>query len=398
MKLRRNGKNDDADDEESFERDDALGEVDLEEDDPLSPEGTPWRYRNPQAFKRLLAAGGICFVAAIAFVVIVLRPLDTTPDKVRDALASSRSVVLDIAVLTNSSVKLKEIRAAGRTAELQLPVIDASIQAVNATNDPHYIRPAVAVLNAERSYLEAFAELQGMGDRKLKIWRTSRKDATIEQKKIGLVRPLITELDVAEIDTVVPTSRQLEVPMEHLDDTIKAAARKIGPWLRRLYAAQMRQKAEISAYAQYGGQVRAGDKQYQALRDDTQRWTAEVDQYGSTYQAAYEYLAGAHEARVQLRDQLSATSAPPGVQPSQDSLVSILGESISLIESAGQGLGEEMVGTEDDYRQSAGWQNFQSGSDSITSSWPSTMAEWSAALDAAIRSVKSRSMPKRPDV
>jgi len=265
MKLRKgqSGGDDDAPGEQQTDSH-VDGDFEYDEDeDLLSPEGTPWRFRNPQAFRNLFIGAGVAVLAAVALVVVVLRPLDTTPDKIRDALAASRRAVLETSVEVSSSAKLRQIRVAASSANSRIAVVDRSIVAVSATDDLHYERPALAVLNAEKRYLQAIGDLQVMGDRKLQMWKKSRRNATIEQKKIGLFKPLVNELDVGEINTILPTSNQLEVPLEHLDTTISAAARRIGPWLRRLFAAKMRQKAEIAAYSQYGDQFGQGNSAYE---------------------------------------------------------------------------------------------------------------------------------------
>ena len=369
-----------------------------EDEDLLSPEGTPWRFRNPQAFRNLFIGAGVALLAAVAFVVVVLRPLDTTPDKVRDALAASRRAVLETAVDVNSAEKLRQIRVAASSANSRIAIVDSSIVAVSATGDLHYERPALAVLNAEKRYLQAIGDLQVMGDRKLRMWKKSRRNATIEQKKIGLIKPLVNELDVGEINAILPTSNQLEVPLEHLDTTISAAARKIGPWLRRLFAAKMRQQAEIEAYTQYGDQFGQGNSAYEDMRTDTENWSNDVSANGSSCQSAGENLAGFYQARSELRDRMSAAQAPPGVESPQDSIVTIIGQSMDHIQSAGEGIGTACLSDDTDYRDTTGWQNFQSGSTEISNTWPSARASWQEALDEAIKLVRRRSMPQRPDV
>ena len=375
------------------------GEFEYDEDeDLLSPEGTPWRFRNPQAFRNIFIGAGVALLAAVAFVVVVLRPLDTTPDKIRDALAASRRAVLETAVDVNSAEKLRQIRVAAAAANSRIAVVDRSIVAVSSTNDLHYERPALAVLNAEKSYLQAIGDLQVMGDRKLRMWKASRRTATIEQKKIDSIKPLVAELDVAEINTVMPTNEQLESPLEHLDTTISAAARKIGPWLRRLFAAKMRQKAEIAAYSQYGDQFGQGNSAYEDMRTDTENWSSDVSANGSSCQSAGENLAAFYQARSELRDRMSAAQAPPGVESPQDSIVTIIGQSMDHIQSAGEGIGTACLSDDTDYRDTTGWQNFQSGSADISNTWPSARAAWQSALDEAIKLVRRRSMPERPNV
>ena len=405
MKLRK-GQSSEDDDEPGEQQTDSYVDDEFEYDedeDLLSPEGTPWRFRNPQAFRNLFIGAGVALLAAVAFVVVVLRPLDTTPDKIRDALAASRRAVLETAVDVNSAEKLRQIRVAAAAANSRIAVVDRSIVAVSSTNDLHYERPALAVLNAEKSYLQAIGDLQVMGDRKLRMWKASRRTATIEQKKIDSIKPLVAELDVAEINTVMPTNEQLESPLEHLDTTISAAARKIGPWLRRLFAAKMRQKAEIAAYSQYGDQFGQGNSAYEDMRTDTENWSSDVSANGSSCQSAGENLAAFYQARSELRDRMSAAQAPPGVESPQDSIVTIIGQSMDHIQSAGEGLGTAYFsdGTDcddTDYRDTTGWQNFQSGSADISNTWPSARAAWQSALDEAIKLVRRRSMPERPNV
>jgi hypothetical protein len=400
MKLRK-GQSSEDDDEPGEQQTDSYVDDEFEYDedeDLLSPEGTPWRFRNPQAFRNLFIGAGVALLAAVAFVVVVLRPLDTTPDKIRDALAASRRAVLETAVDVNSAEKLRQIRVAAAAANSRIAVVDRSIVAVSSTNDLHYERPALAVLNAEKSYLQAIGDLQVMGDRKLRMWKASRRTATIEQKKIDSIKPLVAELDVAEINTVMPTNEQLESPLEHLDTTISAAARKIGPWLRRLFAAKMRQKAEIAAYSQYGDQFGQGNSAYEDMRTDTENWSSDVSANGSSCQSAGENLAAFYQARSELRDRMSAAQAPPGVESSQDSIVTIIGQSMDHIQSAGEGIGTACLSDDTDYRDTTGWQNFQSGSADISNTWPSARAAWQSALDEAIKLVRRRSMPERPNV
>ena len=400
MKLRKgqSGGDDDAPGEQQTDShvDDEF-EYD-EDEDLLSPEGTPWRFRNPQAFRNLFIGAGVAVLAAVAFVVVVLRPLDTTPDKIRDALAASRRAVLETSVEVNSAAKLRQIRVAAGAANSRIAVVDRSIVAVSATDDLHYERPALAVLNAEKRYLQAIGDLQVMGDRKLQMWKKSRRNATIEQKKIGLIKPLVNELDVGEINTILPTSNQLELPLEHLDTTISAAARRIGPWLRRLFAAKMRQKAEIAAYSQYGDQFGQGNSAYEDMRTETNNWSNDVSANGSSCQSAGENLARFYQARSELHDRMSAAQAPPGVESSQGSIVGIISQSMDLIQSAGEGMAEDCAYSDTDYRDTAGWQNFQSGSAEISNTWPSARAAWRSPLDDAIKLVRRRAMPQRPDV
>ena len=364
----------------------------------VAPEDTPWRYRNPQAFKRLLAACGLGVVALAAVLVVVLRPFDTTPDKVQAALSDSRVAVLDTAVDVKEAEKLKEIREAGRQAETRIPVIDRSIAAVRATNDLRYERPALVLLEAEKRYLEAVASTQELTDRKLRRWKKMRVEATVEKKKVGAVTPLIAALDVGEQGEVLPTTAQMEAPLVYLDDTITAAAKKIGPWLKRLYIAKLRKKMELQAMGEYGTSMDSGDREYTAMRDDTQAWADSVEANGSSYEDAYMYLYEAREKRIALRDALDSAQRPADVEDEHQALIEILNESITLIEDAGYGITDEATGYEDDYRDSEGWQNFQSGSDTISGSWPAAMQALRNELASAKRKVQARKLPKRPDV
>ncbi len=366
--------------------------------DFVAPEGTPWRYRNPQAFRRLTVIAGLSVVAGLAVLVVILRPLDTTSETVRKAMVASRKAVLESAVDINSAKKLRQIRAAAVAAERRIPVINDSIATVDGTNDLHYERPAIAVLESEKRYLQALADLQTMGDRKLTMWKSKRRQTTIERKRIGAMRPLIDSLDVAQLAEILPSEPQMEQPLKHLDTTISAAAKVIGPWLRRLYAARVRKEMELASMSQYGDAVRGAGSQYTAMRKETQSWADSVSSDGSTYEDAYIYLYGAREQRIAVRDGLQSAQRPAAVTAEHDALVSIVDGSIGLIEQAGVGLADQQFGAEDDYSNSQGWQNFQSGSGSINSSWPSAMQSWSSALDDAVRRVRARKLPRRPDV
>lgn len=300
----------------------------------------PWRYRHRTAFVALIALIGVLVAGAAAAAIVVLRPFETTADRVDENLASARTKTVETATAARRARKLVEIRAVGADAEKRLDAFDDAIAEVKDTDDPHYVRPAVAALRSERAYVENMAGLSRLTDRRISRWRPLRVGLGVSMAKLDATRPAITDLGLSSGDHALAASAALHTPVDHLDRVLARAGRVLRAWFRRLAIARVAQRRDLATLGAYEAAGREIISRYQGLRADTQRWSDRVAKDGSTYDDAYRYLATAAAARKELRSRLAALSPPPEFASAHKTLVSVLDRSVAAILAAGEGLGQ----------------------------------------------------------
>lgn len=419
-----------------------------------APVRLPWRYRHRRVTHVGVAVVLVAVAGAVAALVVLLRPFESDPDVARAALRDTRLVSDRAAGNAFRTRRLRDVRQAGREAVGDVKSIDGAIHRVRALDDYRYVRPVLEALRAQRGYAAEIAALRDLTDRSVGEWGARRVGLTVAQGRLRAARPAVAQLELGSLASLLPAPRRLELPVDHLAALIGHAARELKGWFRRLAGARRAQAAELQAALGYAGSVRAAFTEYEGLRADTQRWSTSVANDGSTYEAAYSYLASAIAARQALRTRLSAGTPPASLGPVHRAVLSVIDRSIEALTSAGEGLSDFQFQPDDtepppadytppdynvpdytppdtepspsdspgydtgpdttdpsytdaayrpvaqyqDYRDTPGWKSFVASSDDITSAWTSAKSSWEAALGSLIAAIKGRAMPRRPDV
>jgi hypothetical protein len=366
---------------------------------------TTARPRRRRARRVVGAVLGVLAFAAIAaagvFVALQARPApDTSNDVARASLTASRGGVADVATQADEAGKLAEIRQLGSAAQDRLGVVNRKLDALKDVKDPKYGVPVRAALTAESNYLTALGELRGMQDTDLRDWRQIRPRVEAAQVALERTRPRVLALGLGAPATLLPEVAGMRDGTISLDRVIRRAGTKLRRWKIRLKNAKLANAADLASINGYAGTMRGYLERYSGLRAEMQNLSDEINA-GTTYDRAYQGLGDARTAREGVLGSIKSLSPPPASAGPQNTIASVIGESIQALDDAIAGVATyqtDFEGQYFDYQDTPGWQNYLTASERISGEFSSARGAWESSIQGQIDEVEARDLPPKPDV
>jgi hypothetical protein len=352
--------------------------------------------------RKVLAAIGSAVVLGLAGAsayLLVLKPSSTAPQETETALAASASALersIDSAARAN---RLVDVRRAGDSAADALLVLADQRQVVADLSSDRYRSAASAMLQAEHGYLRQLRRLEGLGPSRLGRWSGIKR--RLQRAATGLAQalPAVRELELDHPAKVLPGLPVIDQAATELDSLITDAARRLAVWRDKLATAKAARASDLAEATSYSDALRGYLDQYDDLRSETDDWTQQVESVGATYDEAYQFLGDAAGARQTIHDSIAGLTAPGPLGGPQSRLESVLSTAVQAMSAASSGIATYQFDySYTDYKQTPGWQEFQSASGEISDEYAAARAEWEGAIESYIASIESRPLPKRPVV
>ena len=119
-----------------------------------------------------------------------------------------------------------------------------------------------------------------------------------------------------------------------------------------------------------------------------------------TYDEAYLFLSDAGQQRRNLRDSLTSTAVPDLLRSDHDAVITVIDRAVRAVQSAYDGLqqSQDYYCTACYYRDTPGWQQFQSESGVIGKRYAAAIAGWEQAAAGAEDTIGKRALPAQPDL
>jgi hypothetical protein len=366
---------------------------------------SPRSRRGRRARRVVGAVLGVVALLAIAaagvFMALNARPApDTSDDAARASLAASRGGVAEVATQADTAGKLAEIRQLGVIAQDRLGVVNRKLDALRDVKDPKYRVPVRAALTAESNYLTALGELRAMQATDLRDWRQIRPRVEAAQIALARTRPRVLALQLGVAEALLPEVPTMRDGTTSLDRVIRRAGTKLRRWQIRVKKTKVANAGDLASLNGYAGTMRDYLERYSGLRAEMQNLSNEINA-GTTYDRAYQGLGDARIAWQGVLESIKSLSPPPASAGPQNSIGSVLGESIQALEDAIAGVAayqSDFEGQYFDYQDTPGWQNYLTASDRISGEFSTARGAWESSVQGQLDEVESRDLPPKPDV
>lgn len=156
--------------------------------------------------------------------------------------------------------------------------------------------------------------------------------------------------------------------------------------------------AEVNAFTdQLDGIV----SRYSSARGELSEWIDNVDQYGSSFNAAYSKLDQQVELRNQLRSELAALTPPDPFGADQAALLAVMDRAVTATQDAYRGIEEFQF--DFNYRylyyyDTPGWRSFEAQTDEISDSYEAALAAYESRKTDVVKRLEKRvPLPELPD-
>ena len=288
---------------------------------------------------------------------------------------------------------LQSLKSAATVADLRKVGSDAA-PAKSALDKAAQALPEGAgkqTLTASGTALSALAQLASIDADNTGSWPATRA---------GLAQTF-GQLAAASASGSATGQTALTDALASADAVVSAAAAAIADWKAKTDAAIKARGADIESVDAYATSFRSQAKGYGQLRQDLSAFTDRVEAPGVnvSYFEGYQFLSQAAQDRRRVRDSMISSKVPKNLQQPHDAVVAALSRGIVAVQSAYDGLEQSQDCYQSCYyRDTPGWQAFQSESDAISKSYSAAVTQWDAAVVAEKTAVENRALPAKPTV
>lgn len=338
------------------------------------------------AVATLVAAGVIAFALLVGF--------GPSQDQLAVLSAHSQSQqLLDEAAAASSTADLRDVAALAEQAQA------ASTQAWEAA-EPGSVEAALLA-----GYSDLAAGLTAMsaidGDN-LALWRDARQQINTgaEQINAAAAGGLL-------IDGQDPTI-SVDAATGHVNEVVAEGRQTLADWAKHDTRVQQNnadvtaERTELQSYRAEGDSILDS---YINLRNDTADFSDEIRSGGVSYGMAFDYFGGGESDRRDLANRMQALNYPDGVAAEHAHMVAVITAGAVAMNAAYDGVDETYECNDNpwgydfcDYRDSSGWQRFQSESDRITGEFDTARSQWTSTIDDRLDSLTLQERPVKPVV
>jgi hypothetical protein len=302
------------------------------------------------------------------------------PALANDAVKASTSLLTSL----QSAKSTHALRTLGDTAAADRAAVAEAATALPPGEDKR-------VLAGYAAALRALSELSKIDGEHTSGWTGSRAKLALTFGQIAAERGSTGGAGVRVA---------LDSALTSADKLVQSAAAAIADWRAKSAAAIKARNADTKSLAAYASLVRGQTKTYEQLRHDLSAFTARVEDSNVvvTYAEGYDFLAQAMQDRRDVRNLLVGADPPAGVRKAHQRVVAVVDRGIAAVQSAYDGLAQSQDCYYCYYRDTPGWQRFQSESTGISQSYTSAMAKWESAVATSRTAIANRVLPQKPTV
>jgi len=344
---------------------------------------------------------GVVVVLAVVAAVVLLWPDGGPGVDVNAELVAGADTAEESLTTFSQAELLEDLSAAAVQAETAAATYDARVETLAEVGDEEVRAAAVDLLAAEQALVAAYgATFAEYTTRDLRRW--DRRQEVLERRldQVEEAQAALVSLQQDDLTARIDVDRladQLTTLDRLLDDKLET----FQEWVQERNAALGSQAAASFGLQGYAAPMRGLIDQYEGLREELGDWTAELDRRIVFVSEALTVLSNATTARRSIGNEMRTLQPPPALAAAHASIVGILDEAASALESAYEGI---IVYVNDpfyaytDVRQTPGWTTFQVASDRISASLDSAITTWESARAAEQQRINASLVPDRPEL
>lgn len=355
-----------------------------------------------------IAAGATLAVLAIVAVSVVLLggssdetaepvgPTGPPPVKPQALMDLADAAAIEGLEPFERAATLAQINEASGAAERSGQEIDALLEDLPRITSPAARTATETALKSTRAILTSFAALKGFDGGNDVQWvmvstaaedeADAREDATDRLVELGAYE---AEEDVLE---------QLDSTIDQVDARLGAIAAQLSTWRTQVKQIEADKAQRLAALDAYAESVRPLLDRYSGLRRDAQDFVDRVDTVGATYDEAYSFFESAASQRQSIRTSLATLTPPAKMAASHSGLLAVIDTAIGAVNDAAAGVRQDEFSYFTYYKDTPGWQTFESKSDQITGAYDSAVGVWNDAVDAERAEIEAIPLPPKPTV
>lgn len=349
----------------------------------------------PQLKRRIaIAAAASIIVAGLAIAAwfFLLRGPDlTTYDAgFSDAMSAAERVEDEMASL-NRPAELDAFAREVRSAERDAEKVESDLVAIESEDHRLALEELVT---AEREVFSEFIRLATL------------PSAEVNNGEFSSLRSLLADFDTSfsatqELRTSdgVPGAIDLDAaPLRRALLDLAAYRERVLEQRARIKRHNSARAAELATVEAFVGEFDGIVGRYAASRTELSDWI-ESTNAGATWDEAYTTLGQQQERRSALRAELAGLETPAEFTEAKNGLLSIMDQAIDAVGAASRGMREyQFDWSYWDFRETPGWIEFESATDTISSELSSVLGAYEATKSEVIgRLSHHKELPELPD-
>lgn len=348
-----------------------------------------------------LVGGGILLVVALVVAAILLWPEDTVEIDTDAELASGSEQLSESVRAFSDADQFEDLRAAATAATDGAGTYQDRIDALADLGDEELLAAAVGVLGAERTLLQSLGRtFEDYATRDFRVW--PQRSETLERRvnQLEARQDALAALENEDITAVADVDAAHEM-ITDLNRLVDAKIEEYQAWVEERDRAAGSKAAALFGLNAYARPMQDLISQYSGLRAELDRWTDRLDTEIVYASEAYDVLGDAVDARVSVGNQMRALQPPPALANVHASLVALIDEASSAVESAYASVTEYLYDSYYGYwdvRNTPEWGAFEDASSRISANLDASISSWNAARDAEEQRIQAQPVPERPEL
>lgn len=349
------------------------------------------RRRRGRKTIALIASLLLVLAAAAAAWFFFLRPPDLTvyDAEMKNAATIAEGVEDGLQDLENPG-DLPAFATVLDSAQDDLGDVDKAAQSLE---DAEHHAALVEVVETEDALLAEMARLATL------------PSGSIEASEFSSLPELVDEFETAyaaaQALRVAPgTPSEIELSHNILERTLYDLAeyrKEVIAERARITRANRERAKELAATRAFIGEFDGIVARYADSRTELSDWIEETNA-GATFYEAYQTLDQQQARRTELRDELAALEAPAEFADAKTELLGIMDTAIDAMGAASRGMAEYQYDWSYwDFRDTPGWQQFESATSDITTRFSATLSDYEATKESVLKKLSKKTpLPDLP--
>jgi hypothetical protein len=350
----------------------------------------------------VIVGGGVALVAALIVAAILLWPDGGGEEiDVNGELASGSDQLTESMRSFSEADLFVDLDAASATATDAAATYQDRIDALTDLGDEELLAAATGVLTAERTFLQSLGRtFEGYQARDFRVWPERSEVLERRVDQLEAKQAELAALENADITATADVGAAHEL-LTDLGRLIDGKVEEYEAWVEERDAAAGSVFSALAAVNAYANPMRDLLGRYSGLRSDLDNWTDQLDLRVVYLSEALLVVGEAASDRRDVGNQMRALNPPQALAAAHASLVGVLDEAASAMESAYEGLNiyvYDPFWAYTDVRQTPGWSTFVIASDRISGSYETAVNSWNTAYDQEVNRIRTTMIPERPEL
>lgn len=330
--------------------------------------------------------------AAAAAWFFLLRPPDLTvyDSEIQNAAAIAEDVEASLQDMENPG-DLPGFATTLESARDDLGEVDKRVQSLE---DQTHRSVLLEVVDTEDALFAEMARLAVLSS------------ASIEDSEFSSLPDLVGEFETAyataqRLRAAAGTPSEIELSHRILERTLYDLAEyreEVIAERARISRANKERAEELAATQAFIGEFDGIVARYADSRTELSDWIEETNA-GATWYEAYQTLDQQQARRSELREELAALEAPAEFADAKTELLGIMDTAIDAMGAASRGMAEYQYDWSYwDFRDTPGWQQFESATSDITTRFSATLSAYEATKESVLKKLSKKTpLPDLPD-